>query len=136
MKAKEFLKNYGYVKYHISRFTSDIEHYKSKIDEYKGHRDTDYYYLIKRGLTESEAQLKEAQRQKDLYEKLINRVENPKYRKLLYYRYIKFYTWEEITDILSEGRKNRYEEKNIEGYMKKQAYKAFQNILDTSTEKL
>ena len=58
----------------------------------------------------------------------IEKVEVSTYRELLYSRYILLLNWEEVTDRVSIGRRERYDSKHIRGYMHGQALREFERI--------
>lgn len=62
----------------------------------------------------------------------IERMETPTYKELLYSRYIKLMTWEEVTDRVSIGRKERYDSKHVSGYMHDRALREFERSNDDS----
>lgn len=56
----------------------------------------------------------------------IEKMTTATYKELLYSRYILLLTWEDVTDRVSEGRKERYDVKHIMTYMHSQALKEFE----------
>ncbi len=58
----------------------------------------------------------------------IELMETPTYKELLYSRYILLLTWEDVTDRVSEGRRERYDSKHIMSYMHGQALNEFRRI--------
>lgn len=56
----------------------------------------------------------------------IEKMNTATYKELLYSRYILLLTWEDVTDRVSEGRKERYDVKHIMTYMHSQALKEFE----------
>jgi hypothetical protein len=64
----------------------------------------------------------------------IERMETPAYRELIFSRYILLLKWEEVTDRVSRGRRERYELKHIMGYMHGQALKEFEEVHDERTD--
>lgn len=60
----------------------------------------------------------------------IEKVEVSTYRELLYSRYILLLNWEEVTDRVSIGRRERYDSKHIRGYMHGQALREFEEVIN------
>lgn len=60
----------------------------------------------------------------------IERMRTPKYKQLLYDRYIKFMTWEEIAQDMDYFRHGKeYEVKSVAGYMRHQAEREFEEVM-------
>lgn len=56
----------------------------------------------------------------------IERISTPRFKELLYSRYILLLTWEDVTDRVSKSRKERYDSKHIRGYMHGEALREFE----------
>lgn len=63
----------------------------------------------------------------------IEEMENPKYRELLYSRYILLMKWDDVAERVSKGRANEYEITHVKGYMHSQALKAFEETRNART---
>lgn len=56
----------------------------------------------------------------------IERIKTPRFKELLYSRYILLLTWEDVTDRVSGNRRERYDSKHIRGYMHGEALREFE----------
>ena len=56
----------------------------------------------------------------------IEQIKTPRFKELLYSRYILLLTWEDVTDRVSGNRKERYDSKHIRGYMHGEALREFE----------
>lgn len=61
---------------------------------------------------------------------LILKIPNIKYQTLLYYRYIKFYKWVDVSEVLATRFNRKYDEKYIITEMNGRALEEMQKILD------
>lgn len=88
-------------------------------------------------LAEIRTKLKEALLEAELMKQTIaneiEEVDNPRYRELLYSRYILCLTWEKVADRVSIGRKKEYEVTHVKGWMHSEALKAFEKARNRST---
>lgn len=61
----------------------------------------------------------------------IDKMPNPKYREILYLRYVKLEPWNKITKRLDDLRPGKeYELKSVIGYMHRRALKEFEEVHD------
>lgn len=137
MKTKDYLNQYKDLAGRIERDQERIEQIEASIQKSidldglphgTGTSDPTKDTALK--LVEIRARLKanviEAEYLKQTIADEIERVRNPQYKELLYSRYIKRLTWEDVTDRVSRGRKERYDSKHIRGYMHGQALREFE----------
>lgn len=134
MKASKFVEKYCDIAMWLSCLEDRSEHLeKMTRDPYLKPTD-EAHIIIRCELKKTEQKVTESKAKLKAIEGAVEMVQTDKYRTLLYYRYIKYWSWEEITDLLSEGRKERYSAKNVMGYMKHRALDELQKVLDSHPE--
>lgn len=139
MNTKDYLKQYRKLCGKTRRYKERIEQIEASLNESleidglpKGTKPGNPTQDTAIRLAEIRTKLKEAlveaeyARQKIAEE--IEQMDTPTYKELLYSRYILLLTWEEVTDRVSEGRRERYDAKHIMSYMHSQALKEFGRI--------
>lgn len=143
MNTKEYLRQYRTLCGKIERFNERIEQIEASLQRSvnidglphgTGTSDPTQQTAIK--LADIRAQLKRATMEAELTRQTIateiESVEDPIYRELLYSRYILRLNWEDVTDRISRGRRNRYDSKHVMSYMHRNSLKAFEKVRNAS----
>lgn len=138
MKALNFLKEYKTIEVNLSIETENIKMLERRVKAVKEniYSQEAFYNYLNNQLKEKQSKATEYKARLDHIENIVDRLENDKYRTLIYCRFIKGYEWEQVTDELSIGRKERYTPKNVMGYMKNKALEEVQKILDQEAENI
>ena len=140
MNVKEYLKQYKILTGKVRRYEERIEQIEASLQ-----RSMDLDGLPKSTKTSDptkETAIKlatihekmssavlEAEMARQLISDQIELVSRHEYRELLYSRYILLLPWEDVTDRVSIGRKERYDVKHIMGYMHAEALRAFGEVI-------
>lgn len=142
MTTKEYLMQYRILVGRIRRYRERIEQIEASLQKPlqldgmpKGTTTGDPTSTTAIKLAEIHDRLKKSADESELLRETIadeiEAVNNPIYQELLYSRYILCLTWEEVTDRVSRGRKDRYELKHVMGYLHGNSLKAFEKAKNT-----
>jgi len=139
MTTKEYLKQYRTLCGKVERYKERIEQIEASLQKSleldgmpKGTRTGNPTQETAIRLAAIRTQLQNAIIESELKRQTIaeeiEKMETPTYKELLYSRYILLLTWEDVTDRVSEGRKERYDSKHVQSYMHGQALNEFRRI--------
>lgn len=141
MTTKEYLNQYNSLSKDVNRYQSRIEQIESSLNKAieldgmprgtkTGNPTMETALKLSAIRSKLNIAMMEAELTRQTIADEIERMTTPIYKELLFNRYLVYPrpTWERITDILSEGRRDRYESKHVMGYMHGQALKEFERM--------
>ena len=137
MTTKEYLKQYRTFCGKIERYNERIEQIEASLQKSleldgmprgssTGNPTQDTAIKLATIRSQLQASIIEAEFLRQTIAEEIEEMETATYKELLYSRYILLLTWEDVTDRVSAGRKDRYDSKHIMTYMHGQALREFE----------
>lgn len=137
MTTKEYLKQYRILRGKVTRYGERIEQIEASLQRSieldgmprgtkTGNPTQETALRLAAIRSQLQTALIEAELMRQTIAEEIERMSTATYRELLYSRYILLLTWEDVTDRVSSGRKERYDTKHVMSYMHGQALKEFE----------
>lgn len=137
MTTKEHLKQYRTLCGQVERYKERIEQIEASLNKSleldgmphgtsTGNPTQETAIQLAMIRTKLQTALIEAEYMRQTIAEEIEEMETSTYKELLYSRYILLLTWEDVTNRVSIGRRERYDLKHVMGYMHGQALREFE----------